>query len=86
MFRRGDNKKWFAIIMKISRGILRLSGDGAVDVINVKTDKVEFFLGVPGIFPAYHMNKNNWVTVLLDGTVPIGNVKKLIEMSYNATK
>lgn len=82
VFRRADNKKWFAIIMKIPRGTLRLSGDGAVDVINVKTDNTEFFLGVPGIFPAYHMNKNNWVTVILDGTVPVCNVKKLIEMSY----
>ena len=32
-----------------------------------------------------HMNKNNWVTVILDGTVPAGNVKKLIEMSYGLT-
>ena len=82
VFRRDDNEKWFAIIMKISREKFQLSGDGAIDVINVKTDNVEFFLGVPGIFPAYHMNKNNWVSVLLNGTVPAGNVKKLIEMSY----
>ena len=82
VFRRADNKKWFVIIMKIPRGKLGLSGDGAVDVINVKTDNTEFFLGVTGILPAYHMNKNNWVTVILDGTVPVGNVKKLIEMSY----
>ena len=82
VFRRADNKKWFVIIMKIPRGKLGLSGDGAVDVINVKTDNTEFFLGVPGIFPAYHMNKNNWVTVILDRTVPVCNVKKLIEMSY----
>ena len=86
VFRRADNKKWFAIIMKISRGMLKIPGEGAVDIINVKTDNAEFLCGVPGILPAYHMNKNNWVTVLLDGTVPIGNVKKLIEMSYNATK
>lgn len=86
VFRRADNKKWFAIIMKISRVILKIPGEGAVDIINVKTDNAEFLRGVPGILPAYHMNKNNWVTVLLDGTVPIGNVKKLIEMSYDVTQ
>ena len=31
------------------------------------------------------MNKNNWVSVLLDGTVSKQNVKKLIEMSFNLT-
>lgn len=86
VFRRADNKKWFAIIMKISRVILKIPGEGAVDIINVKTDNAEFLCGVPGILPAYHMNKNNWVTVLMDGTVSIGNVKKLIEMSYDVTQ
>lgn len=86
VFRHVDNNKWFALCATLSRDVLKISGDGDVDIINVKTDNAEFLCGVPGILPAYHMNKNNWVTVLLDGTVPIGNVKKLIEMSYNATK
>ncbi|MBQ6027086.1 MAG: MmcQ/YjbR family DNA-binding protein [Alphaproteobacteria bacterium] len=86
VFRHADNNKWFALCATLSRDVLKISGDGDVDIINVKTDNAEFLRGVPGILPAYHMNKNNWVTVLLDGTVPIGNVKKLIEMSYNATK
>lgn len=82
VFRRGDNRKWFAIIMKIPRGILKIPGEGAVDIINVKTDNAEFLRGLTGILPAYHMNKNNWVTVILDGTMPATNVKKLIELSY----
>ena len=38
-----------------------------------------------GIFPAYHMNKRHWITVLLDGTVPTETVKKLLDVSFDAT-
>lgn len=38
-----------------------------------------------GIIPAYHMNKQNWSAVRLDGTVPEEQVYDLLEMSYLAT-
>ena len=85
IFRHIDNSKWFALIGNVPRKTFGLSGDGDVDIINVKTDNSEFLRGVAGIFPAYHMSKEHWVSVLLDGTVPIKNVQKLIEMSYNLT-
>jgi predicted DNA-binding protein (MmcQ/YjbR family) len=34
------------------------------------------------IFPAYHMNKNNWITIWLDGTLPNGLIFELIKKSY----
>ncbi|MBQ7185517.1 MAG: MmcQ/YjbR family DNA-binding protein [Alphaproteobacteria bacterium] len=86
VFRHGDNKKWFGLCATIPRSYLKLVGDGNVDVINLKTDNVDFLLGVRGVLPAYHMNKNHWVSVLLDGTVSAANVKKLIQMSYDLTK
>ena len=86
VFRHADNQKWFGIIMTVPRKVLGLNGGGAIDFINVKTDNADFFLGVSGILPAYHMNKKNWISVLLDGTVPIKNIQKLIEMSYNLTE
>lgn len=86
VFRHVDNKKWFGLIATIPRNYLGIPGSGDVDIMNIKTDNTEFLLGVPGIAPAYHMNKKNWVTVLLDGTQPIKNIKKLIEMSYDLTK
>ena len=70
----------------IPRSILKLSGSGDVDIINVKTNDGEFFCGVQGILPAYHMNKNHWVTVLLDGTIPIKNIQNLIKTSYELTE
>jgi predicted DNA-binding protein (MmcQ/YjbR family) len=40
----------------------------------------------PGILPGYHMNKDNWVTILLDGTAEDGLIRELMEISYDMTK
>ena len=88
VFRHVDNNKWFALVATLPRKILGVPGEGVVDFINLKCDKetIDFFHGVNGILPAYHMNKQNWITVLLDGTVSEKNVKKLISMSFDLTK
>ena len=36
-------------------------------------------------YPAYHMNKKSWITILLDGTVPFENIKQQIDESYAIT-
>ena len=87
VFRHADNRKWFGIAMRISGSKLGLSCS-QVDVLNVKiADPVylDMLIHSPGIFPAYHMNKQHWVTVLLDGSVPSDTVCELIDMSYLAT-
>ncbi|MBO7642653.1 MAG: MmcQ/YjbR family DNA-binding protein [Alphaproteobacteria bacterium] len=86
IFRHHNNNKWFALIGTVPRSILKLSGDGNVDIINLKTNDTEFFRGVRGILPAYHMNKNHWITILLDGTLPAKNIQHLIKASYELTK
>ena len=35
------------------------------------------------IFKAYHMNKNHWISVVLDNNIDIEYIKELIELSYN---
>ncbi len=34
------------------------------------------------IIPGYHLNKKHWNTVILDGTVPAGEIKRMIDNSY----
>ena len=34
------------------------------------------------IIPGYHMNKAHWNTVILDGSVPMGEVERMIDNSY----
>lgn len=88
VLRHVDNKKWFALIMKLKRDRLGLPGSDYLDVINLKVDDPFFrdmIIGEDGIMPAYHMNKQHWISVLLDNTVPDERVCELIDMSYMAT-
>jgi predicted DNA-binding protein (MmcQ/YjbR family) len=32
--------------------------------------------------PGYHMNKLHWNTVVLDGSVPVGEIERMIDRSY----
>ncbi len=33
-------------------------------------------------FPGYHMNKQHWLTIRLDGVVPLDEITPLIARSY----
>ena len=88
VFRHSDNKKWFALAMCVDRDKLGLSGEGYVDALNLKIDDMmlrDVLIQEQGIFPAYHMNKEHWITVLLNGTVEKDKVCDLIDISYAAT-
>ena len=88
IFRHGDNRKWFALVGVVSRKSLGLADDADVEIINLKFDKnqtYDFAETSDHIFPAYHMNKKSWVTVVLDGTVPLTEIKKLLDKSYTLT-
>lgn len=88
VFRHQSNRKWFAVIMEISRNKLGLSGDSLIPVVNVKCDTrlIGSFRQEKGIFPAYHMSKAHWLTLTLDGTADEEKMKFLLDMSYELTK
>lgn len=87
VLRHTDNQKWYGIIMRVFRHRLGLDGDGQVDILNVKCDAETSFtlLGEPGFKPGYHMNKKSWLTILLDGSVSINLICKLIDKSFEMT-
>lgn len=88
VFRHRDNNKWFALVMNVRCDKLGITGDGTVDVVNLKVDDPIFrdmIIQQKGIMPAYHMNKLNWISVLLDGTVSDDQVCDLVDMSFVAT-
>lgn len=87
VYRHEDNRKWFALIMDVPRNRLGLSGEDILDVVDFKSDPIIIgsLLGEPGIFPAYHMNKDSWITAALDGTVSEEKIKMLLDISYWAT-
>jgi len=36
----------------------------------------------PSIIPGYHMNKSSWNSVILDGSIPQGEIERMMDNSY----
>ena len=87
VFRQKDSGKWYALFMTVQRTKLGLAGEGGVDVVNVKSrpEIVGSLRMKAWILPAYHMNKEHWVSALLDTTVPGKLVLELISDSFELT-
>ena len=86
--RRKNSKKWYAVILTLSRRKLNLDSDKLVEVINLHNspEEIEKLIDNKRYFPAYHMNKKHWCTICLDGTVELKEIYKLIDISYELAK
>ena len=74
--------------VNVRRGALTKNGDDTpVDVMNLKVDpvKAQDVLKIPGVYPAYHMNHKQWISVALDGTLTDGDVMELVGTSFDLT-
>ena len=40
----------------------------------------------PNFLPAYHMNKEHWLTIVLDNGVATDELLKLLDWSFDLTK
>lgn len=88
VLRHADTRKWYALFMDVSREKLGMKGSEYVDILNIKCDPVlssSLRMG-KGILPAYHMHRDSWITILLDGTVPTEDIFPLLDMSYEITR
>ena len=85
VLRHEGNKKWYAVLMKISWDKLEKGREGQVEAVNLKHDQVADLLSKNGIYPAFHMNKRYWISVALDDTLSDEEVLELIERSWNLT-
>ncbi|MBR0281309.1 MAG: MmcQ/YjbR family DNA-binding protein [Oscillibacter sp.] len=87
VFRHKSNQKWFALIMDVPKNKLGLPETDILDVVNFKCSPllIGSLLDEKGFFPAYHMSKENWITIALDGSVSDEQVKTLLDWSYEAT-
>lgn len=79
LMRHAANKKTFACIYEHCNNIW----------INVKCSpewSAFWRNSYKSVVPAYHMNKEHWNSIILDGTVPVLDIKKMICESYDLTK
>lgn len=88
VLRHLDSNKWFGLVMNVSKAKLGLKGEGEADILDIKCHpaKVEDLKTKPGFRPAYHMNKEHWLTVLLDGSISKQEIFALLDDSYDLTK
>ena len=79
--------KWYALFLDVEYNKLKKDSlvNSKVKVINLKhiSSKISTITDDRNIFPSYHMNKNHWISVVLDNNIDIEYVKELIELSYN---
>jgi len=87
VLRHADSRKWYAIVMRVPRRKFGLVSDEVIDVVNLKlpTEMFGSFGAEDGVFPAYHMNKVHWISVLLPDA-PQDVVSFLTSVSFEATK
>ena len=87
VFRHTNNRKWYAIVMRVSRRKFGFDSDEGIDVVNLKlsTEMFGSFGAADGVYPAYHMNKLHWISVLLPDA-PEDVVRFLVNASFEATK
>ncbi len=88
IFRHLDNRKWFGIIMDVPGNKLGLDTTAKVDILNVKVADpflLDLLLQEKGYYRVYHQNKGSWISIILDGTVPLEEVCRMIDESYRAT-
>jgi len=81
---RCPNEKWFALVMRIKYRQLGLTGDENVWVVNMKADQdsIPNLVDHKSIFPAWHMNKKHWITILLTAVTDFNKLRELTEKSY----
>lgn len=78
-FRHPDNQKWYGLVGTVERSKLQLGDEEwsnedlqeVVEIINIKVspNDIPRLTEKNSIYPAYHMSKKSWVTVVLDGKV-----------------
>ena len=86
-FRKKQDGKWFAVIGSVPRckvDPISLS-DEDVEVINVKVDKeqIKTLLVQDGIYPAFHMDKKCWVSIICDEPLPDTDIQRMIGESHD---
>ena len=84
IFRRKDNRKWYALIAGVPKKFLKLGGAEEIEILNVRIEPEELDKIFDGkkYFRGWHMNKKSWLTVRLDETLTDEEIFARLEKSY----
>lgn len=84
---RHNDGKWYGLVMNVPSEKLGLIGNEDVDILNLKCEPVlnGFLKSMQGVLPAYHMNKDHWVTIVLNSSFSKDDLYDLLNSSYELT-
>jgi predicted DNA-binding protein (MmcQ/YjbR family) len=83
IIRRADNRKWYALLVKVAADKAGLAGSELVDLLIVRAEPstIAAKLQAGTALPAYHMNKQHWLSYRLDQQMPLADLMAAIEAS-----
>ena len=85
-----EKNKWYSLFLDVEYNELNKNTDitTKVKILNVKypANKILEIIDNKNIFPAYHMNKKHWISIVIDKNIKFESVKELIDISYSLVK
>lgn len=84
IWRRKDTAKWYAAVLTLAKNKLGIDCEESAEIIDLRAEpqKIKELLLKSGYYPGWHMNKNHWYTIILDGSVETEMICRCIDESY----
>ena len=84
VWRRKDSRKWYGILLTVPMEKLGMQGTDIIEILDLRInpEELENILDERKYFFGYHMNKKNWLTICLNDTVPLEEIYRRIDSSY----
>lgn len=89
VYRYPQNQKWYALVMNIKESLLtkgiKEEDSPNIEIIDLKIDlsKYDEIHRLKGVYPAYHMNHAQWISIMLNDSLKDEQIMELIEVSRN---
>lgn len=86
VFRHLHHRKWFAVLVNIEADKIGLNTIEKIWVLNVKAkpEEIGSLRMIKGVYPAYHMNKEHWLSLNL-AEIDERLLNELIDESFSLT-
>lgn len=88
VLRHGSNGKWYGLVMNVRPEKVGLNGNGEIDILNLKlpSELNDILRNGSSILPGYHMDKEHWISLVLERMDPEGEIYQFIEQSFHLTE
>ena len=82
------SKKWYAVFMKVHPSKIGLGGSQPIHIMNLHgtAEQVTALVDGERYFPGWHMNRKYWYTVCLDGSIPMLELQRRIDESFELSQ